>query len=119
MVNKTLVLNEKTHLVNQIMSLAYSANKVSGYLIGVDYHPQIDSLAIVIFSPEARTSEYLYKLSLYLEPCSLEELHKFKDILEMFLEGKDISGFKQMHGYGTLTLWSHGDWHDYESVAVQ
>lgn len=120
MANKTLLLNEKTQLVNQIMSLAYIANSNSKYMFSAEYRPHTDSLTVRIFDREDTNFDYVYEINIYLEPSTADELQKFKDILEMFLDGEDISRFKQKFGYGTTTLHSASDWEEeIESAGAQ
>lgn len=93
MVNKPLkthVLTEKEALVQEIITMAVLANRLSARCFSVDYTGFINLLGITIVESEELFNDWLYRLNILPNESSVDELIYFREVLRSLINEEEI-----------------------------
>lgn len=84
------VISSKDQVVLDIITTAYLANKQQKNIFRFDYVPSCDSLTVIVAKSKQRYNDWLYRLSIFVDDSSLEELLKFKEALMDLIAGEEL-----------------------------
>lgn len=87
---QTLILEPKEIVIQDIMTMAMMANRLSAQAFSVRYYGPLNLLEVTIAESEEKFNDWLYHLTISTNESSLEDLTYFRDVLRSLINEEEV-----------------------------
>lgn len=87
---QTLILEPKEIVIQDIMTMAMMANRLSAQAFSVRYYGPLNLLEVTIAESEEKFNDWLYHLTISTHESSLEDLTYFRDVLRSLINEEEV-----------------------------